>query len=98
MTSIVIATRERPWLTVFAQAPEEGGGGVGGGGAGAGAAGALTLVTAGRGVSTTFATSRGGSGASAGGSNVGRTVLCSSPTWAGKMVGTLWGSLHGLPA
>jgi len=96
MTSIVIATRERPRLTVFAQAPE--GGGVEGGGASAGAAGALTLVTAGRGGSTTFATSRGGSGASAGGSNVGRTVLCSSPAWAGKMVGTLWGSLHGLPA
>lgn len=92
MTSIVIATRERPWLTVFAQAPEGGGGGVGG------AAGVLILVTAGRGGSTTFATSRGGSGASAGGSNVGRTVLCSSPAWAGKMVGTLWRSLHGLPA
>lgn len=43
-------------------------------------------------------TSRGGSGASAGGSNVGETVLSSSPALAGKMVATLLRSLHGLPA
>ena len=58
----------------------------------------VKLTTAGSGGSTTFAASRGGRGASAGGSNSAGTVRNSSPGCAGKMVGTWLGSLHGLPA
>lgn len=86
----MIATMKRPRLVSFAQAHE--------GGGEEGVAGGLSLTTAGRGGSTMLPTSRGGSGASAGGSNVGRTVLSSSPAFAGKIVTTLFRSLHGLPA
>lgn len=94
VANTTIATKERPELAAFVQALE---GGEGGAGVAAGLV-LFTSATAGRGGSTTFPASRGGSGASAGGSNSSGTVLCNSPGLAGKIVGTLLGSLHWLPA
>jgi len=55
-------------------------------------------VTGGRGGSTTFATSRGGSGACAGGCSWGGRVFNSSPGLAGRIANSLLISLQGLPA
>ena len=79
-------------LATFALAPEGRGGEAGVAPASAGSATVEfleLLVTAGRGGSTTFATSRGGSGASAGGWISVGIVFNRSPGLAGKIEGSL---------
>lgn len=89
-------------MATFTLAPEGEAGGEAGLAPGPAAGSALVelefLVTAGRGGSTTSATSRGGSGACAGGRSSVGIVFNRSPGLAGKIVGSWVGSLHGLPA
>jgi len=61
-------------------------------------AGLEASLTGGRGGSTTFATSRGGSGACACGWSWSGVVFSSSPGLAGKIENSLLISLQGLPA
>jgi len=89
-----MATIERPELAIIGLAPE--GGGLGLASSADSGSDLEPSLTGGRGGSTTFATSRGGSGACAGGCD-GR-VFISSPGLAGRIASLLLISLQGLPA